>query len=83
MEKIYPILKRAVTELGQPLPEGYIGLLLAYCPVCNKRLSAKKVDPKNMLQSWEYERRKQQSHNGMVGKPIYCEKCGTLIHPVS
>lgn len=80
MEKLYPVFKRSKTSLGRPIPEG-TGRLLAYCPVCNRRLSLKKVHPKRAI--WNYEDKKAKSKNGLVGKPIHCEQCGSLIHPLS
>ena len=83
MEKLYPILKRTKTCLGNPIPEN-TGFLLAYCPICNRRLSAKKVHPK-YGDPWKYEwkKAKQKNKDELVGKPIHCEQCGTLIHPLS
>ena len=63
-----PIVKRTKTSLGEKIPDGYLGFLLYYCPVCNKRLSGKKLN--------ENEPR---ARNNL--RPIYCEGCGTLIHP--
>lgn len=80
-EKLYPILKKAKTHLGRPVPE-HKGMLLAYCPVCNRRLSTKKVHPR-CGSPWNYEYKKAKSNNGLVGKPIHCEDCGNLIHPLS
>lgn len=82
MEKLYPIVKKQKTCLGQPIAanDPYDRVLL-YCPVCGKRLSAKKLHPAKCL--WNYTERKKKSENGMVGKPTYCEKCGSLIHPLS
>lgn len=84
MEKLYPVLKKAKTCLGEPIPEEKSYFLLAYCPVCNKRLSVKKVHPKKGS-PWDYERRKAKlkDPDGLVGKPIHCEQCGSLIHPLS
>lgn len=81
--KLYPIIKRAKTCLGRPIPEG-TGSLLAYCPICNRRLSIKKIHPK-YGESWSYEYKKSKTRNkdGLVGRPIYCEQCGSLIHPLS
>ena len=81
--KLYPIIKRAKTCLGNPIPENQ-GILLAYCPICNRRLSTKKVHPK-LGEPWSYERKKSKTknENGLVGKPIHCEQCGSLIHPLS
>lgn len=80
-DKLYPIIKLSKTSLGRPIPEG-TGVTLAYCPVCNRRLSTKKVHPKKGM-PWGYEDKKKKSKNGMVGKPIHCEECGSLIHPLS
>ena len=83
METFFPVMRRSRTSLGRPLPENSpYAVWLAYCPVCNKRLSVKKVHPKYGM-PLEYERRKKQNGGGMVGKPIYCEGCGSLIHPLS
>ena len=65
---MYPIVKRTKTSLGKKIPDGYLGSLLYYCPVCNKRLSGKKLNGNE----WH-------ARNNL--KPIYCEGCGTLIHP--
>ena len=62
-----PIVKRTKTSLGKKIPDGYLGSLLYYCPVCNKRLSGKKLNGNE----WH-------ARNNL--KPIYCEGCGTLIH---
>ena len=84
MEKLYPIIKRAKTHLGRRVEEDSpYRMVLAYCPVCGKRLSTKKVDPKHGVWSGEYERLKARNGNGLAGKPTYCEKCGSLIHPLS
>lgn len=64
---MYPIVKRTKTFLGKKIPDGYLGSLLYYCPVCNKRLSGKKLNGNE----WH-------ARNNL--KPIYCEGCGTLIH---
>ena len=64
---MYPIVKRTKTSLGKNIPDGYLGSLLYYCPVCNKRLSGKKLNGNE----WH-------ARNNL--KPIYCEGCGTLIH---
>ena len=64
---MYPIVKRTKTSLGKKIPDGYLGSLLYYCPVCNKRLSGKKLNGNE----WH-------ARNNL--KPIYCEGCGTLIH---
>ena len=40
---MYPIVKRTKTSLGEKIPDGYLGFLLYSCPVCNKRLSGKKL----------------------------------------
>ena len=84
MEKLYPVLKKSKTSLGEPIPEGYVGRTLAYCPVCNRRLSVKKVHPKE-ADPWDYKWKKSRTKNkdGLVGKPIHCEQCGSLIHPLS
>lgn len=63
-----PIVKRTKTSLGKKIPDEYLGSLLYYCPVCNKRLSGKKLN-----------RNEWHAKNNV--KPIYCEGCGTLIHP--
>ena len=65
---MYPIVKRTKTSLGEKIPDGYLGFLLYYCPVCNKRLSGKKLN-----------RNELRARNNL--RPIYCEGCGTLIHP--
>ena len=65
--KMYPIVKRTKTSLGKKIPDGYLGSLLYYCPICNKRLSGKKLNGNE----WH-------ARNNL--KPIYCEGCGTLIH---
>lgn len=82
-KKLYPILKRAKTRMGRPTPENW-RVHIAYCPVCERRLSLKKVHPK-WGEPWSYERKKAKTKNpdGLVGKPIHCEKCGSLIHPLS
>lgn len=41
---MYPIVKRTKTSLGEKIPDGYLGFMLYYCPVCNKRLSGKKLN---------------------------------------
>ena len=64
---MYPIVKRTKTSLGKKIPDGYLGSLLYYCPVCNKRLSGKKLNGNE----WH-------ARNNL--KPIYCEGWGTLIH---
>ena len=81
MEKLYPVLKNAKTHLGRLISNERYAMLLAYCPVCNRRLSVKKVHPKYGI--WNYEDKKAKSKNGLVGKPMYCEQCGSLIHPLS
>ena len=65
---MYPIVKRTKTSLGEEIPDGYLGFLLYYCPVCNKRLSGKKLNGNE-----------PRARNNL--RPIYCEGCGTLIHP--
>lgn len=65
---MYPIVKRTKTSLGEKIPDGYLGFLLYYCPVCNKRLSGKKLN-----------RNELRARNNL--RPIYCEGCGTLIYP--
>ena len=65
---MYPIVKRTKTSLGEKIPDGYLGFLLYYCPVCNKRLSGKKLNENEL-----------RARNNL--RPIYCEGCGTLIHP--
>lgn len=82
MEKLYPVIKYAKTSLGRRLPEGRRGMMLAYCPVCDKRLSVKKVHPK-YGRPWDYAYRQERNGGAMVGKPIHCEGCGNLIHPLS
>lgn len=69
MKTLYPIVKRSKTSLGRPIPEEY-GVDLYYCPKCNRRLSGKKVDNNNY---WVRDK---------VLKPIYCQGCGSLIHPL-
>ena len=83
MDKLYPIIKKTKTSLGRPLEEDSpYSTVLLYCPVCNKRLSAKKLHPAHGMM-WCYEELKAKSKNGIVGEPTYCEKCGNLIHPLS
>ena len=65
---MYPIVKRTKTSLGEKIPDGYLGFLLYYCPVCNKRLSGKKLNGNE-----------PRASNNL--RPIYCEGRGTLIHP--
>ena len=65
---MYPIVKRTKTSLGKKIPDGYLGCLLYYCPVCNKRLSGKKLNGNE-----------PRASNNL--RSIYCEVCGTLIHP--
>lgn len=72
MTKLYPITKNAKTSLGRKLKENEYGMKLYYCPICNKRLSGEKVDNNN---HWV------KLHNRKL-KPIYCEACGSLIHPL-
>lgn len=83
MEKLYPIIKKAKTCLGHELEDGDpIAMTLAYCPVCNKRLSVKKVHPR-LGDPFGYQYIKEKQGDGLVGKPIHCERCGSLIHPLS
>lgn len=65
---MYPIVKRTKTSLGKKIPDGCLGCLLYYCPICNKRLSGKKLNGNE-----------PRARNNL--SPIYCEGCGTLIHP--
>lgn len=34
---MYPIVKRTKTSLGKKIPDGCLGFLLYYCPVCGKK----------------------------------------------
>ena len=65
---MYPIVKRTKTSLGEKIPDRYLGCLLYYCRGCNKRLPGKKLN-----------RNETRARNNL--RPIYCEGCGTLIHP--
>ena len=80
MKKLYPIIRRAKTNLGYKTDNG---MWLAYCPICNKRLSMKKVHPKHSILAWKYEQFQKTNGNKLFGKPTYCEKCGSLIYPLS
>ena len=82
-KKLYPILKRAKTCLGREVEENR-GILMAYCPICNRRLSLKKVHPLKGI-PWKYEKLKEKAKdkNALIGKPIHCEQCGSIIHPLS
>lgn len=75
MSKLYPIVKEAKTMCGHKLPDDYNGprQTLYYCPICNRRLSGKKVDNNDY-----YVRRIEKKEL----KPIYCQGCGSLIHPL-
>lgn len=82
-KKLYPILKRSKTCLGKPVSKER-SILMAYCPVCNRRLSLKKVHPEKGI-PWKYDilKEKAKDKNALIGKPIHCEECGSLIHPLS
>ena len=72
IEKLYPIVKMAKTSLGRKLEENEQYVKLYYCPICNKRLSGKKVDYNNY---WVKLRKSKV-------KPTYGEDGGNLIHPL-
>lgn len=74
MSKLYPIVKKAKTMCGYKLSDDYNGprQTLYYCPVCNRRLSCHRVDCNDTL---------VVLHNRQL-KPIYCQGCGSLIHPL-
>lgn len=74
MEKLYPIVKYSKTCLGRKLSKNEIGVTMYYCPKCNRRLHGERVDHndhRNLLRSKPKEL-----------KPIYCQQCGSLIHPL-
>ena len=71
-ELLYPVVKKAKTSCGRPIPEDQRFLNLYYCPVCNKRLSRTKVDNNDSL---------VRLYNKKL-KPIFCEKCGSIINPL-
>ena len=83
-EKLYPVIRRAKTSLGEPLPEnsGY-AMQLAYCPVCSRRLSARRLDPKSHMFTSVYQSELKRKGVTMLGKPEYCYGCGNIIHPIS
>ena len=73
MPKLYPIVKMAKTSLGRKLAPEDRYVRLYYCPMCNKRMSQKDVDPG----FWDATRRCKN------GEPVHCKHCGTLIHPLN
>jgi RNase P subunit RPR2 len=74
MEKLYPIVKYAKTCLGHKLSENELGMKMYYCPKCNRRLHGERVDPN--------DHRNLRCSTPRELKPIYCQQCGSLIHPL-
>lgn len=71
-QKLRPVIRYAKTSLGIELPEEKRYLPLYHCPVCDKRLVAKDVNPRL------YDASKRCRN----GEPSYCKYCGSLIYPI-